>query len=72
MLCLENMCSMKSFARSANVTVSGVGIKIACFMRWSTTTRIAVKPEDFGSSSMKSMDIEFQGCSGISSFLSKP
>ena len=47
-------------------------MKIACFMRHSTTTRIAVKPDDFGGCSMKSMHIEFQGCSGIGSCLCKP
>ena len=61
MPCLENICSMNSFVRLAEVMVSWVGMKIACFIRRSTTTRIAVKPDDFSSCSMKSMDIEFQG-----------
>ena len=70
--CLENTCSMNSFVRLAKVTVLWVGMNIACFVRWSTTTKIVVYPDDFGSCSMKSMDIEFQGCSGIGSCLSKP
>ena len=52
--------------------VSWVGMKIACFVRQSTTTRIVVYLDDFGSCSMKSIDIEFQGCSGIGSCLSRP
>ena len=72
MLCLENTCSTNSFARSAKEMVLWVGMKIPCFVRWSTTTRIAVKPDNFSSCSMKSMDIEFQGCSGIRSCSSKP
>ena len=70
--CLENTCSMNSFVRLAKVTVLWVGMNIACFVRRSTTTKIVVYPDDFGSCSMKSMDIEFQGCSGIGSCLSKP
>ena len=57
---------------SAEVMVSWVGMNIACFMRQSTTTRTVVYPDDVGSCSMKSIDIEFQGCSGISSCLSNP
>ena len=72
MPCLENTCNTNSFVRSAKVMVSWVGMNIACFVRRSTTTRIAVYPDDFGSCSMKSMDIEFQGCSSIGSCLSKP
>ena len=70
--CLENTCSMNSFVRSAEVTVLWVGMNISCFMRQSTTTRIVVYLDNFGNCSMKSIDIEFQGCSGIGSCLSKP
>ena len=70
--CLENTCSTNSFVRSAEVMVLWVGMNIACFVRRSTTTRTAVCPDDFGNCFMKSIDIEFQGCSGIGSCLSKP
>ena len=42
MPCLENTCSTNSFVRSAEVMVLWVGMKIACFVRQSTTTRIVV------------------------------
>ena len=61
MPCLENICRMNSFVRLAKVMVLWVRMKIACFIRQSTTTRIVMKPDDFSSCSMKSMDIEFQG-----------
>src|SRR5467141_1339693 len=63
---------MKSLASSGVLTLSSVGIKIACFERQSTTTRIAVKADDSGSCSMKSIEIECQGRSGIGSCLSRP
>ena len=53
-LCLENMWRRKSCASSGKVMVSCVGINSACFGRWSTMTRIMVKPKDAGSCSMKS------------------
>ena len=42
-------------------------MKIACLDSRSTTTRIAVKPKEGGNCSMKSIDIEFHGFSGIGS-----
>ena len=71
-LCLENMWSRKSFASSGLVMVSWVGMKIDCLESQSTTTRMAVKPEDKGSCSMKSIEMEFQGFSGMGSCLSNP
>ena len=44
-----------------------MGIKIACFVSWSTTTKIVVNPSEGGNCSMKSMEIEFHGFSGIGS-----
>jgi hypothetical protein len=38
--------------------------------KWSMTTRMAVKPDESRSCSMKSMEMEFQGFSGIGSCLS--
>src|SRR5882672_7329085 len=63
---------MKSLASSSALTLSSVGMKITCFERQSTTTRIAVKAEDSGSCLMKSIEIKCQGQSGIRSCLSRP
>ena len=41
-----------------------MGIKRDCMVNQSTTTNIAVKPEEGGKCSMKSIEIEFQGFSG--------
>ena len=66
--CLEKTSMMKSLASSAAVMVSCVGMKMLCFDSQSTMTSMVLKPEDRGSSSMKSMEMEFQGCSGIRSW----
>ena len=50
--------------------VSWVGMKMDYLESWSTTTRMAVKPEDEGSCSMKSIEMEFHGFSGMGSCLS--
>ena len=42
-----------------------MGIKIACFVSRSTTTKIVVNPIEGGNCSMKSMEIEFHGFLGI-------
>ena len=52
--------------------VSWAGIKIAYLVRWSTMTKIVSNPEDNGSFSMKSIEMEFYGCSGIASCLRDP
>jgi hypothetical protein len=44
--CLENTCKTNSFARSAEVIVSYVGMKMLCFVNRQSTTNIAVNPED--------------------------
>ena len=44
----------------------------ACLESLSTTTRMAVKPEEFGSCSMKSIKMEFHGFSGTGNCLSSP
>ena len=54
------------------VIVLWVGMNSACFERQSTMTRIAVKPEDVGSCSIKSMEMKFHGHSGMGSCLSIP
>ena len=56
-----------SLASIRDVMVSTVGIKINCLVRQSTMTNIISEPSDGGSFLMKSMDIEFQGLSGIGS-----
>src|SRR5882672_7670283 len=70
--CFENTWVMKSLASSGALTLSSVRLKIACFERRSTTTRIAVKADDSGSCSIKSIEIECQGQSGIGSCLRRP
>jgi len=57
----------KRRASSAEVMVSWVGMNMACFDSRSTITRMVSKPEEEGSFSMKSIEIEFQGRSGIGS-----
>ena len=47
-------------------------MKILCLLRRSTTTRMAVNPSDLGSCSMKSMEMESQGRSGIGSRCTVP
>ena len=64
-LCLEKTWMMKSLANLVEVMVSCFQMKMLCFDSQSTMTRIVLKPEDRGSFSMKSMEMEFQGCSGI-------
>ena len=70
--CLENTWSRKSFASSGLVMVLWVEMKMDCLESQSTTTRMVVKLEDEGSCSMKSIEMEFQGFSGIGSCLSNP
>ena len=65
--CLEKTWMMKSLANSVEVIVLCVGMKMLCFDTRSTMTRMVSKPEDGGSFSMKSMEMEFQGHSGIRS-----
>src|SRR4029077_14235593 len=71
-LCFEKMWRRNSLASSGEVMVSCVGTKTHCFKRWSMMTKIEVKPEDVGNCSMKSMEMEFHGCSGTGSCLSRP
>ena len=68
--CLEKTWRTNSLASMGDVMVSTVGIKIDCLVRRSMMTSIVSEPSDIGSFSMKSMDIEFQGLSGIGSCLS--
>ena len=54
------------------LSLSDVGIKMACLESLSTTTKIVVYPVEAGSCSIKSMDMEFQGLSGTGSCFSNP
>src|SRR6266581_5370034 len=71
-LCLETTWRRNSLASSRAVMVSCVGMKTHCFERQSTTTKMAMNPEDAGSCSMKSIEMEFHRRSGIRSCFSKP
>ena len=52
--------------------VSWAGIKIACLVSQSTMTKIVSNLENDRSFSMKSIEIEFYGCSGMGSCLRDP
>ena len=72
MPCLENMCITNSIARSSEVQWMVVGMNMPCLESWSTITRIESQPVDVGRVSMKSIEMEFHGCTGIGSCFSKP
>ena len=69
---LEKMCRMESFVSSADMIVLWVRMNISCLVSWSTTTRMAEYLNDWGNFLMKSIEIEFQGCSGTGSCLRNP
>ena len=52
--------------------VSCVGMKMLCLESRSTMTRMVSKLEDRGSFLMKSIEMEFQGRSGIGSCFRSP
>ena len=58
-------------ASSSEVMVLCMGMKMHCFERRSTMTNTEVNLEEDGSCSMKSIEMEFQGHSGMGSCLSK-
>ena len=57
----------KSLDSLAEVMVLCVRMKMLCYDSQSMMTRMVLKLEDGGSFSMKSMEMEFQGHSGIGS-----
>ena len=69
--CLEKTWRTNSLASMGDMVLT-VGIKIDCLVRRLMMTSIVSEPLDIGSFSMKSMDIEFQGLSGIGSCLRSP
>ena len=70
--CFENTWSTNSFASIGAVMVSTVRMNNDCLVKRSTMTRIVSNPEDRGSFSMKSMEMEFHGHSGIGSCFKSP
>ena len=60
---------INKYAKSKDVMVSWAEIKIACLVSWSTMTKIVSNPENDRSFLIKSIEIEFHGCSGIESCL---
>ena len=60
---------MNRCAKSTDVMVSWVGIKIACLVSQLTMTKIVSNPEDDRSFSMKSIKMEFYSCSEMGSCL---
>ena len=71
-LCFEKIWMTNSLASLVEVMVSCVRMKMLCFDSQSMMTRIVLKQEDRGSFSMKSMEMEFQGCSGIGGCFRSP
>ena len=63
---------MNRCAKSMDMMVSWAGIKITCLVSQSTMTKIVSNPEDNGSFSMKSIEMEFYGRSEIGSCLRDP
>ena len=63
---------MNRCAKSADVMISWARIKIACLVSQLTMTKIMSNPENDRSFSMKSIEMEFHGCSGIESYLRDP
>ena len=59
--CFENTWSTNSFASIRAVMVLTVRMNNDCLVKRSTMTRIVSNPEDRGSFSMKSMEMEFHG-----------
>ena len=67
MPCLEKTWRMDNLANIGGMMVLTVRIKIECLVRQSMMTNIMSELSDMGNFSMKSMNIEFHGLSGIRS-----
>ena len=70
--CLEKTWRTNSLASMGDVMVLMVGIKIDCLVRRLMMTSIVLELSDIGSFLIKTVDIEFQGLSGIGSCLRSP
>ena len=62
----------KSFANLGDIILLWVRMKMHCFNRWLTTTRMVMNPKDGGSCSMKSIEMEIYGFLGMRSCFNKP
>ena len=71
-LCFENTWRMNRFANCCAVILLTVGMNIPFLESLSTMMRIAEWPSESGNCSIKSMEIEFHGLSGIGSCLRNP
>jgi len=60
---------MNRHAKSTDIMVLWAGIKIVYLVSWSTMIKIVSNPGDDKSFSMKSIEMEFHGCSEIGSCL---
>ena len=72
MPCLEKTWRTKNLANIGDIMVLTVGININCLVRGSIMTNIMSEPSEMGNFSMKSLDIEFHGLSGIGSCFRSP
>ena len=70
--CLVKTCVRNSWESLGDVIALLVGMNRACFVRWSTTTKMGKWLSEMGSCSMKSMDMEFHGLIGMGSWFSSP
>src|SRR5258708_2190442 len=70
--CLENTWVRNSCTTCGAFTVLWEGMNIACFVKQSTTTRMAEKFLEAGSCSMKSIEIDDHGREGIGSCFNFP
>lgn len=62
---LQMMCLVKSWANSLALIPVDVGMKLVCFVKQSTTTKIALNSPHIGKFTMKSMEIDEYGLCGI-------
>ena len=60
---------MNRCAKFTDIMVSWAEIKIICLVSWSTMTKIVSNLEDDGSFSIKFIEMEFHGHSGMESCL---
>ena len=70
--CFENIWEMNRVARVVESRVLVVGVKIACLVSLSTTTKMSEYPSEDGNCSMKSIEMESQGQRGTGSCFRRP
>jgi len=63
---------MNKVVRAAELRILGIGIKMACFVSLSTTTRMSEHPLETSNCSIKSIDIESQGQRGTGDCFNRP